>query len=80
MILKKLCVSLPKRSMITCLSLMLCGMSTAAEPGWSGKVKPFAKGGFPEIKPITLNYSMSWNGTINSGRATMVVGLSLIHI
>ena len=74
MILKKLCISLPKRSMIASLSLMLCGIGSAAEPAWSGKVKPFAKGGFPEIKPITLNYSMSWNGTINSGRATMVVG------
>ncbi len=74
MISNKLCVSLTKRSVITCLSLMVCGMSSAAEPRWSSKVKPFAKSEFPEIRPITLNYSMSWNGTINSGRVTMVLG------
>jgi len=59
---------------VACLWILFCGSVGAAEPAWSGKVKPFSKGKYPELRPVTLNYSMSWNGTINSGRATMVIG------
>ncbi|MFK7911261.1 MAG: DUF3108 domain-containing protein [Akkermansiaceae bacterium] len=53
---------------------MAMGSSSYAEQEWQGKIQPFTKGVHPEIRPVTLTYKMSWNGTINSGRATMVMG------
>lgn len=57
-----------------CVALPATAVAGAKDPEWKGKVAAFSKGAHPEIRPITLTYDLSWNGAVNSGRATMVFG------
>ena len=66
-----------KSSLLVVHLLVFSGPIAAAEPDgqeWQKKVKGFSKGIHPEIRPLTLTYKMSWNGAIESGRATIVSG------
>ncbi len=54
------------------LALMAPTLVEGADPAWKSEVKLFTKGTQPEIKPMSLVYTMSWNGKLNSGHATMV--------
>ena len=43
-----------------------------AEPAWKKTIEPFKAGSHPELRPQKLQYTMSWNGKLNSGYVVMV--------
>ncbi|MDP0489682.1 MAG: DUF3108 domain-containing protein [Verrucomicrobiota bacterium JB023] len=47
----------------------------AQQPAWLSEVTVAKPGPHLRIKPVQLSYQLSWNGTINSGRATFRFGL-----
>ena len=58
----------------TLLSCTIASFSSiaSAEPAWKKTIPAFSAGKQPALKPQKLDYVMSWNGKLNSGRLTMI--------
>lgn len=59
-----------------CLLTCFCSLGNLhAQHAWQKKIKPLQGPAHPILKPVRLNYNLSWNGTVNSGQATITFGV-----
>ncbi len=52
--------------------LLMFSNVSMAEPAWKKTIKPFTAGSQPQLKKQKLQYSLSWNGKLNSGYVVMI--------
>lgn len=57
------------------LLFLACATLLSAAPEWTKDVNVTKPGPHLKIRPVQLSYQLSWNGTVNSGRATFRFGV-----